>query len=69
VGKKGWAVAETSAKDYTQVSSCPQPTGISSMKKTHRSKETIYAFILVIVIITLLIVTTDQSPEWIYQGF
>jgi hypothetical protein len=39
------------------------------MKKTQRSKETIYACILVIVIVTLLIVTTDQSPEWIYQGF
>ena len=39
------------------------------MNKPERTKETLYAFVFVIVLITLLIVTTDQSPEWIYQGF
>lgn len=39
------------------------------MDKPSRSKETLYAFILVLIVVTLLIVTTDQSPEWIYQGF
>lgn len=29
----------------------------------------LYAIILALIVIALLIVTTDQSPEWIYQGF
>lgn len=33
------------------------------------SKENLYAFALTMIIILLIIVTADQSPEWIYQGF
>lgn len=33
------------------------------------SRENLYAFALTMIIILLIIVTTDQAPEWIYQGF
>ena len=31
--------------------------------------ENIWAFILFLIIVTLIIFTTDSSPVWIYQGF
>ena len=33
------------------------------------SKENLWALILCVILILLLICTTDQSPLWIYQGF
>jgi hypothetical protein len=39
------------------------------MKKNKFSKELIYAIFLALLIIALVITTTDQAPEWIYQGF
>ena len=33
------------------------------------SKENGYAFAVCLIVIMLIIVTTDSSPQWIYQGF
>jgi hypothetical protein len=33
------------------------------------SRENIAAFLLCVLVIALLILTTDASPQWIYQGF
>ena len=33
------------------------------------SRENLYAVILCLILITVLILTADQSPTWIYQGF
>jgi len=33
------------------------------------SPENIWAFLLFLIIIALIIFTTDDSPIWIYQGF
>ncbi len=33
------------------------------------SRENLYAFLLCLILIAVLILTADQSPTWIYQGF
>lgn len=33
------------------------------------SRENLYALALCLIVILLLIMTSDQSPLWIYQGF
>lgn len=33
------------------------------------SKENLFALALCIIVILLIIVTTDSAPQWIYQGF
>lgn len=33
------------------------------------SRENLYALLLCLILIVTLIVTADQSPQWIYQGF
>ena len=33
------------------------------------SKENGYAVAICLIVILLIIVTTDSSPQWIYQGF
>lgn len=33
------------------------------------SRENLYALGVCLVVILLIIVTTDSSPQWIYQGF
>ena len=33
------------------------------------SRENLYALGLCLIVILLIIVTTDSSPQWIYQGF
>lgn len=33
------------------------------------SRENLYAVILCLILITVLILTADQAPTWIYQGF
>lgn len=38
------------------------------MRKLFTS-ENIYALLLCLLVILILIVTADQSPQWIYQGF
>jgi len=31
--------------------------------------ENIWAIVLFLIVVALIIVTTDDSPNWIYQGF
>ena len=38
------------------------------MKKLF-NKETLTAFLLALLIIGLIIMTADDAPQWIYQGF
>ena len=38
------------------------------MKKLF-TKETLTAFLLALLIIGLIIMTADDAPQWIYQGF
>lgn len=33
------------------------------------SRENVFALGLCLIVILLIIVTTDTSPQWIYQGF
>jgi hypothetical protein len=33
------------------------------------SKENMYALLLSLILVAILILTADQSPQWIYQGF
>ena len=33
------------------------------------NKETLTAFLLALLIIGLIIMTADDAPQWIYQGF
>ena len=33
------------------------------------SRENIYALVVCLILIALIIMTADQSPQWIYQGF
>jgi hypothetical protein len=39
------------------------------MLKKLLSKENLYALLLCLILVALLIITADQSPQWIYQGF
>lgn len=39
------------------------------MLKRLLSRENLYALLLCLVAILLLIMTSDQAPLWIYQGF
>jgi lipopolysaccharide/colanic/teichoic acid biosynthesis glycosyltransferase len=42
------------------------------MKRISRkifSRENLYALILCLIVIAILIMTSDQAPQWIYQGF
>ena len=42
------------------------------MKKLFRrlfTRENLYALLLCLILIMILIVTADQAPQWIYQGF
>ena len=38
------------------------------MKKVF-SRENLYALILCLLVILVIIMTSDQVPQWIYQGF
>lgn len=33
------------------------------------TRENIYALLLCLALIAIIILTTSQSPQWIYQGF
>ena len=39
------------------------------MLKRLLSKENLTALLLALLFLAVLIATTDQAPEWIYQGF
>ena len=40
-----------------------------SIKRWLFTRENLYAFILCLLVILLIILTADQAPLWIYQGF
>ncbi len=33
------------------------------------SRENLYALALCLIVILLIVVTSDSAPQWIYQGF
>jgi hypothetical protein len=33
------------------------------------SRENLFALLLCLILIAVIILTADQSPQWIYQGF
>lgn len=37
--------------------------------RTIFSRENLYALLICLILIAILILTADQSPQWIYQGF
>lgn len=39
------------------------------MMRRYLTRENVFALVLCLLVILLLIVTTDSSPQWIYQGF
>ena len=39
------------------------------MLRRYFTRENVFALALCLLLILLLIVTTDSSPQWIYQGF
>jgi hypothetical protein len=39
------------------------------MLKRLLSRENVFALGLCLIVIFMIIVTTDTSPQWIYQGF
>lgn len=43
--------------------------GVKKMKEKLLSKENLWALLLCLIIVAVLIATTDSTPSWIYQGF
>lgn len=39
------------------------------MRSWFFSRENLYALLLCLIVIAIIIVTADQAPQWIYQGF
>ena len=39
------------------------------MKEKLFTKENLWAVLLTLIVIAVLIATTDSTPTWIYQGF
>lgn len=37
--------------------------------KNLMTRENVWAFLLCLVILTVYILTAEQAPQWIYQGF
>lgn len=33
------------------------------------TRENLYALLLCLIVLLVIILTADQSPQWIYQGF
>jgi len=42
---------------------------LSKLTRVLFTRENIYALLICLILIGLLILTADQSPQWIYQGF
>jgi hypothetical protein len=42
---------------------------LKSILKRIFSRENVFALLLCVIIILVIIVTADTSPQWIYQGF
>jgi len=44
-------------------------TSVSYMFKKLITPENLWAFVLFLIVVVLIVFTTDDSPVWIYQGF
>jgi hypothetical protein len=42
---------------------------ITALLKKLASRENLFALLLCLIIIFVIVVTADTSPQWIYQGF
>lgn len=42
---------------------------MQKLKRGIFSRENLYALLLCLILIAILILTADQAPQWIYQGF
>jgi hypothetical protein len=42
---------------------------IDKFWQTMATPENLWAFLLFLIVIALIVFTTDSSPAWIYQGF
>jgi len=42
---------------------------LSRLARILFTRENLYALLICLILIGLLILTADQSPQWIYQGF
>jgi hypothetical protein len=39
------------------------------MFKRFLTRENLYALLLCLILVAILVLTADQAPQWIYQGF
>jgi hypothetical protein len=39
------------------------------MFKRLLTRENLYALLLCLILVAILVLTADQAPQWIYQGF
>ena len=39
------------------------------MLKRIFSRENVFAFLLCVIVLLVIVITADTSPQWIYQGF
>lgn len=42
---------------------------LNNLWRSVATPENLWAFILFLIVIALIVFTTDSSPVWIYQGF
>lgn len=42
---------------------------LDSLWRVVATPENLWAFVLFLIVIALIVFTTDSSPVWIYQGF
>jgi hypothetical protein len=42
---------------------------VKALLRSLFTRENLYALLLCLILIILLIMTADSSPQWIYQGF
>jgi len=47
----------------------PDPHGMPPLLARLFSKENLLAVALCLILIAIVILTSDNSPQWIYQGF
>jgi hypothetical protein len=43
--------------------------GFALMRRRLFTRENLYALALCLIVLLVIIVTTDSAPQWIYQGF
>jgi hypothetical protein len=53
-----------------RIKTSPSPFYLEqAMLKWLFSRENLAALLLCLIVLALIVLTTDQSPQWIYQGF